>query len=80
MESTLANIWSDGGDTVMIELLFVIREYADVFPNTLPGIPPGREMEFTIELSSGTTIISFPTTARWSPQRWLKQLKELQKS
>jgi hypothetical protein len=36
----------------------VVCEYADVFPDELPGMPPDRDIEFTIELQPGTTPIS----------------------
>jgi hypothetical protein len=36
----------------------VVGEYADVFPDELPGMPPDRNIEFTIELHLGTTPIS----------------------
>jgi hypothetical protein len=46
----------------MIELplkkIPVVCEYADVFPDELPGMPPDRDIEFTIELQPGTTPIS----------------------
>ncbi|XP_010667518.2 uncharacterized protein LOC104884540 [Beta vulgaris subsp. vulgaris] len=32
----------------------VVREYPDVFPDELPGIPPEREVEFSIDLTPGT--------------------------
>jgi hypothetical protein len=35
----------------------VVREYLDVFPNNLPGMPPNRAIEFKIELQPGTTPI-----------------------
>jgi hypothetical protein len=28
----------------------VLSEFKDVFPNELPGLPPERELDFTIEL------------------------------
>jgi hypothetical protein len=34
-----------------------VSEYPDVFPKELPGMPPDREIEFVIELVSGTTPI-----------------------
>jgi hypothetical protein len=37
-----------------LEHLSVVRNFADVFPKELPGISPERELEFTIELKSGT--------------------------
>jgi hypothetical protein len=36
----------------------VVCEYVDVFPEELPGMPPDRDIEFTIELQPGTTPIS----------------------
>jgi hypothetical protein len=36
----------------------VVCEYADVFPDELPGMPPDRDIEFAIELQLGTTPIS----------------------
>jgi hypothetical protein len=39
---------------VMMELplkkIPVVCEYADVFPDELPGMPPDRDIEFAIEL------------------------------
>ena len=31
----------------------VVCEYPDVFPDDLPGMPPDRDVEFTIELQPG---------------------------
>ncbi|XP_028072242.1 uncharacterized protein LOC114274495 [Camellia sinensis] len=39
-------------------LLHVVCEYADVFPDELPGLPPKRDVDFTIELQPGTSPIS----------------------
>ncbi|GJS25791.1 retrotransposon protein, putative, ty3-gypsy subclass [Tanacetum coccineum] len=41
-----------------IENLSVVREFADVFPDELPGLPPAREIEFGIELIPGVEPIS----------------------
>nr|GFD44457.1 putative reverse transcriptase domain, aspartic peptidase domain protein [Tanacetum cinerariifolium] len=41
-----------------IENLSVVREFADVFPDELPGLPPAREIEFGIELIPGAEPIS----------------------
>jgi hypothetical protein len=46
----------------MIELplkkIPVVCDYADVFPDELPGMPPDRDVEFAIELQPRTTPIS----------------------
>ncbi|KAL0539981.1 hypothetical protein IC582_024203 [Cucumis melo] len=51
----------------------VVREYSDVFPDELPGLPPPREVDFAIELKPGTTPIS-RAPYRMAPAE-LKELK-----
>ena len=36
----------------------MVCEYEDVFPDELPGLPPYRDVDFTIELQLGTSPIS----------------------
>jgi len=43
---------------VKLEDIPVVCEYADVFPDDLPGLPPDRDIEFVIELQLGTAPIS----------------------
>ena len=43
---------------VCIEDIPVVYEYADVFSNNLPGIPPDLDIKFIIELQPGTAPIS----------------------
>jgi hypothetical protein len=38
--------------------ILVVNEFQDVFPQELPGMPPDREIEFTIDLIPGTTPIA----------------------
>ncbi|KAA3480729.1 DNA/RNA polymerases superfamily protein [Gossypium australe] len=35
-----------------------VKEFSDVFPEELPGLPPDREVEFGIDLLPGTTLVS----------------------
>ncbi|KAL0551335.1 hypothetical protein IC582_010421 [Cucumis melo] len=51
----------------------VVRDYPDVFPEELPGLPPHREVEFAIELEPGTVPIS-RAPYRMAPAK-LKELK-----
>ena len=30
--------------------ILVLREFSDVFPEEIPGLPPKRELDFTIEM------------------------------
>jgi hypothetical protein len=41
-----------------LEDIHVVREFPDVFPDDLPGMPPKRAIEFKIELQPGTAPIS----------------------
>ena len=43
---------------IRLEDILVVCEYADVFLNDLPGMPPDRDIEFVIELQPGTAPIS----------------------
>jgi hypothetical protein len=57
----------------------VACELLDVFPNDLLGLPPDRDVEFTIELKSGIAPIS-RRPHRMAPKelaKMKKQLKEL---
>ncbi|XP_070007284.1 uncharacterized protein [Nicotiana sylvestris] len=44
----------------MIDSIQVVREFADVFPSDLPGMPPDRDIDFCIDLAPGTQPISIP--------------------
>jgi hypothetical protein len=62
-----------------LEHLPVVKEFADIVPEELPGMPPERELEFTIDLKSGTELIA-GTPYRMSTlelQELKMQLKEL---
>ncbi|KAJ0873806.1 putative nucleotidyltransferase, Ribonuclease H [Helianthus annuus] len=41
-----------------IEDLPVVREFADVFPEELPGLPPHRQVEFQVDLAPGAAPIA----------------------
>ncbi|XP_070017121.1 uncharacterized protein [Nicotiana sylvestris] len=38
----------------------VVNEFPDVFPDELPGLPPKREIEFSIDVLPATQSISIP--------------------
>jgi hypothetical protein len=62
-----------------LEHLLVVREFANVFPEELPGMPPERELEFTIDLKPGTEPIARTPYRMSTPklQELRMQLKEL---
>ncbi|XP_050207433.1 uncharacterized protein LOC126656854 [Mercurialis annua] len=43
---------------VKLENIHVVNKFADVFPDNLPGLPPDRAIEFSVDLQSGTNPIS----------------------
>ncbi|XP_075076877.1 uncharacterized protein LOC142163486 [Nicotiana tabacum] len=47
-------------ETVSIENLPVVREFSDVFLEDLPGLPPVREIDFSIDLLPNSQPISIP--------------------
>ena len=55
-----------------LDLPQLVYEYEDVFPDELPGLPPQRVVDFSIELHPGTSPISM------TPHRMaLVELQEL---
>ena len=55
-----------------IEDVAVVRDFLDVFPEVLPGSPPNRQLEFTIDLEPGAAPVS-KAPYRMAP----KELEEL---
>ena len=57
----------------------MVREFADVFQEELPGMPPERELEFTIDLKPGTEPIARTPYRMSTPelQELRMKLKEL---
>jgi hypothetical protein len=60
---------NEKGDTKGLENLPIVSEFVDVFPKELLGLPPERELEFTIYLKPGTKPIS-RTSYRMSTSKY----------
>jgi hypothetical protein len=62
-----------------LERLPVVKEFVYVFPEELPGMPPERELEFTIDLKPGTEPIARTPYRMSTPalQELKMKLKEL---
>ena len=56
----LAYVVEIGKEGTLVDEIPVVREFPDVFPNDIAGLPPDREVEFTIDLILGTEPISIP--------------------
>jgi hypothetical protein len=70
---------NEKGEVEGLENLPVVQEFADVFPEELPGLPPERELEFTIDLKPGTEPIARTPYRMSTPelQELKMKLKEL---
>ena len=56
-----------------LEDIPIVKEFTDVFPDDISGLPPNREVEFTIDLIPGTEPIFIPPY-KMSPAE-LRELK-----
>ncbi|CAA0827097.1 Uncharacterized mitochondrial protein AtMg00860, partial [Striga hermonthica] len=68
----LVSMVSDDVDERVPERVSIVCEYLDVFPDDLPGGPPDRQVEFTIDLIPGADPVS-KAPYRMAP----KELQEL---
>ena len=62
-----------------ITVISVVREFEDVFPGEVPGLPPKREVEFSIDLVPGAGPVSI-APYRMAPAKLVelkKQIEEL---
>jgi len=56
-----------------------VHEFEDVFPDEVPGLPPNREVEFSIDLVPGIGLVSI-VSYRMAPTELVelkKQIEEL---
>ncbi|XP_049388453.1 uncharacterized protein LOC125852779, partial [Solanum stenotomum] len=65
-------VWQGSRGSTPVGSVPVVRDFIDVFPTDLPGLPPERDVDFPIELEPGTRPISIPPY-RMAPA----ELKEL---
>ena len=57
-EAYLAYVVDTEKKPTQLEDVPVVNEFSDVFPDELPGLPPDREIEFSIDLAPGTEPVS----------------------
>ena len=69
----LAHVVDTRSSKVGFEDVPIVRDFPDMFPDDLPGLPPEREIDFPIDLVPGTAPISLPPY-RMAPAE-LKELK-----
>ena len=69
----LAYVVETGKEGTLLDEIPIVREFPDVFPDDIASLPPDREVEFTIDLISGTEPIFIPPY-RMAPAE-LRELK-----
>ena len=57
-----------------LELILVVSEFPDLFPEKLPGMLPDRELEFAIDLVPRTALLY--KKYYWMPSSELVELKK----
>ncbi|XP_074347185.1 uncharacterized protein LOC141686018 [Apium graveolens] len=75
----LAQVRDTTRDISRLEEIPIVREFSDVFPEELPGMPPDREIYFTIDLIPSVVPIS-KSPYRMAPSEMkelMVQLKEM---
>ncbi|XP_070048928.1 uncharacterized protein [Nicotiana tomentosiformis] len=72
--SYLAFVGDVDADTPIIDSVPVVRDFPEVFPADLLGMPPDRDIDFGIDLVAGTLPISLPLYRMALAK--LKELKE----
>ena len=72
-EAFLALVLDSKRGQIELENILVVKDFSDVFPEELPGIPPEREVDLSIEILPGTTPTS-KAPYRMAPTE-LKELK-----
>ena len=54
----LAIVTNTQTEEMRIEDIPIVRDFQDVFPEDLPGLPPHRQVEFQIDLAPGAAPIA----------------------
>nr|GEV12114.1 reverse transcriptase domain-containing protein [Tanacetum cinerariifolium] len=54
----IAKVMEKKSEDRRLEDIHIVREFLDVFPEDLPGLPPVRQVEFQIDLIPGATPVA----------------------
>ncbi|XP_074342247.1 uncharacterized protein LOC141679727 [Apium graveolens] len=76
-EGYLAHVIDRSKETPNIESIPIFSEFPDVFPDELPGLPPDRQIEFSINLAPGVEPVS-KAPYRMAPAEMKELAKQLQ--
>nr|GEW57800.1 putative reverse transcriptase domain-containing protein [Tanacetum cinerariifolium] len=57
-ETLIIQVMEKKSDEKRLEYILVAKEFLDIFPKDIPGLPPVRQVEFQINLIPGTVPIA----------------------
>ncbi|GJV13089.1 putative reverse transcriptase domain-containing protein [Tanacetum coccineum] len=76
-ELFLAQVTEQESKEKRLEDVYVIRDFPEVFPDELPGLPPSRQVEFRIDLIPGAAPVA-RAPYRLAPTEMKELFKQLQ--
>ncbi|KAL8126189.1 hypothetical protein AgCh_013466 [Apium graveolens] len=76
-EAYLAHAVDTKKETPILDEIPIVRELPDIFPEELPGLPPDREIEFSMDLIPGVELVS-KAPYRMAPMEMKELAKQLQ--
>ncbi|KAL8110718.1 hypothetical protein AgCh_026455 [Apium graveolens] len=76
-EAYLAHVVDMEKEVLDLDKIPIVREFPDVFPDELPGLPPDREIEFFMDLVPGAEPVS-KAPYRMAPVEMKELAKQLQ--
>ncbi|XP_017604649.1 uncharacterized protein LOC108451474 [Gossypium arboreum] len=76
-EAFLAYIGVSDSEGYSVKGIRTVKDFPDVFPDELPGLPPSREVEFGIELLPGIAPVSI-SPYRMAPKEMVELKAQIQ--
>ncbi|KAL8093144.1 hypothetical protein AgCh_035145 [Apium graveolens] len=76
-EAYLAHVVDTKKEIPILDEIPIVRKFPDVFPEELSGLPPDREIEFSIDLIRGAEPVS-KAPYRMAPMKMKELAKQLQ--
>ncbi|KAG8474941.1 hypothetical protein CXB51_031650 [Gossypium anomalum] len=76
-EAYLAFVSQTDEEGLTVDKVRTVKEFQDVFPDELPGLPPNREVEFGIDLLPGTAPVSI-APYRMAPKELVELKAQIQ--
>ncbi|XP_052620961.1 uncharacterized protein LOC111893627 [Lactuca sativa] len=73
----LAHVVNSNSEELGLSEVDVVRDYVDVFPNDLPGLPPPRQVDFHIDIIPGAAPIA-KAPYRLAPSEMKEMMSQLQ--